>query len=66
MDLAYTNRPTVGFTEEDWEPDTVDAGTCVGVVYRGEDCIAFSYSANLQILEVEIDETSLTFVEADA
>lgn len=63
MDLARTNKSLVGFTEEEWEPDTVQEGTCVGVVYRGEDCVAFAYNRNLEILELEVDETSLTFVE---
>lgn len=65
MDIACTNITTVGFAEELWEPDTVNTGTYVGVVHRGADCIAFSYSTDLEILEIEIDEASLTFVGED-
>lgn len=62
MDLAYTNTAMAGFTEEEYEPEIINAGTCVGVVYRGQDCVAFSYNPDMEILELTTDETFLTFI----
>lgn len=61
MDLAYTNRDLAGFTADDYEPEIVNAGTSVGVVYRGEDCVAFSYDVDAGVLEIETDESFFTF-----
>ena len=65
MDLAHTNRALTGFREEDWEPDIVAEGTCVGVVHKDDDCVAFAFSDELEILELEVDESFLTFTQEE-
>lgn len=62
MDLAYTNCRMVGMSADEYEPEIIQTGTPVGVVYRHEDeCIALSYNEDVGILESHTLEDFLTF-----
>ena len=62
MDLAYVTCPWAGMDEDD-EPHIVTHGTCVGVIHKDEDCVAFAYGEDMQLLELYVYEDFLSFVK---